>query len=64
MTSHAGLGLLRRLLSGLGLFAQLTRSQRKLGVGGDFGFAKVVLTMLARSVSAVTTQPILIDSAC
>jgi len=47
LTSHAGLELLRRFLSGLGFFGELLRSERKLGVGGDFSFARVVLTVLA-----------------
>ena len=47
MTSHAGLELLRRFLGGLGFFRELACSERRLGIGGDFSFAKVVLTVLA-----------------
>ena len=47
LTSHAGLELLRRFLGGLGFFRELASSERRLGIGGDFSFAKVVLTVLA-----------------
>lgn len=47
LTSHAGLELLRRFLTGLGFFRELASGERKLGVVGDFSFAKVVLTVLA-----------------
>jgi len=47
LTSHVGLELLRRFLSGLEFFRELARSERRRGIGGDLGFAKVVLTVLA-----------------
>ena len=50
LTSHAGLELLRRFLGGLGFFRELASSERRLGIGGDFSFAKVVLTVLAMLV--------------
>ena len=47
LTSHAGLELLRRFLRGLGLFAAVRASEKKVAIGGDFSFAKVVLSVLA-----------------
>ncbi len=47
LTSHMGLELVRRFLRGLRFFSALRDSTRKVDVGGDFSFAKVVLTVVA-----------------
>ncbi len=47
LTSFAGLELVRRFLRGLDFFAELRRSEKKLAVGGDFSFTKVILTVVA-----------------
>jgi hypothetical protein len=46
LTSHAGLELVRRFLRGLSFFSVLRAIEKKLDIGGDFGFARVVSTVL------------------
>ncbi len=47
LTSFAGLELVRRFLRGLDFIAELRRSERRLAIGGDFSFSKLVLAVVA-----------------
>lgn len=47
LTSHAGLELIRRFMKNVGLLSEIHRTSRRLNVGGDFSFARVVLTVVA-----------------
>jgi len=46
LTSHAGLELFRRFVRAVGLLPLMRESAKKLGMGGDFSFGKVVLTVV------------------
>ena len=46
LTSHAGLELLRRFLRQVGLLSAIRESTRRLALGGDFSFGKVVLVVV------------------
>lgn len=50
LTSFAGLELVRRFVAGLGLVGELRQSERRLGLGGDLGFSKLVLIVVGMLV--------------